>query len=131
MPDSSNPEATLTQLLSQLANTPETVTFSQVIDVIHAHYDYTPTRFTNGEGESKVSNEAGSNEGSCKIFAFAQLHELDAQKTLNCFGNYYREDVLKSPHGSDHENIRNFMRFGWAGIDFSGQALVSKPSVWL
>lgn len=129
MPDSSNPEVTITQLLSQLANTSETVNFSQVIDVIHAHYDYTPTRFTNGEGESRVINEAGSNEGSCKIFAFAQLQGLDAEKTLNCFGDYYREDVLQNPEGSDHANIRNFMRFGWDGISFDNPALAIKPSV--
>lgn len=129
MPDSSNPEVTITQLLSQLANTLETVNFNQVIDVIHAHYDYTPTRFTNGEGESRVINEAGSNEGSCKIFAFAQLQGLDAEKTLNCFGDYYREDVLQNPEGSDHANIRNFMRFGWDGISFDNPALAIKPSV--
>lgn len=106
------------QLINQLSNSPESVEFNQVIEVINNHYDYTPTRFTNGEGETQVVNEAGTNEGSCKIFGFAQLHKLDEQQTLNCFGHYYREDVLQSPEGLDHGNIRNFMSSAWNGISF-------------
>jgi hypothetical protein len=124
MPDSEN----IKNLLSQLADAPETVTFNQVIEVIAVHYDYTPTRFTNGEGESQAINEAGTNEGSCKIFAFAQLKNLDKDQTLNCFGDYYRSDVLQNPNGSDHGNIRNFMRSGWAGIKFDAQPLDLKSS---
>ncbi len=123
MSDTTNP---LIQLLSQLDTAPESIEFNQVIEVIHAHYDYTPTRFSNGEGDTKVINDAGSNEGSCKIFSFAQLHGLDTQKTLACFGNYYRKDVLQNPQGSDHGNIRNFMLSGWNGISFAGQALKEK-----
>ncbi len=128
MSDSPSTENKLDQLLTQIANAPESVTFNQVIDVIHACYDYTPTRFTNGEGTNSVINEAGSNEGSCKIFAFAQLQKLDKEQTLNCFGDYYRNDVLQNPEGSDHGNIRNFIRSGWAGIKFDGQALKTKFS---
>jgi len=128
MSDSSNSEKKLDQLLTQIGNAPESVEFNQVIDVIHACYDYTPTRFTNGKNDSTVINEAGSNEGSCKIFSFAQLQKLDKEKTLNCFGDYYRKDVLQNPDGSDHGNIRNFIRSGWAGISFDGQALKIKSS---
>lgn len=117
---------TVQTLLSQLQTSPETVEFKTVMDTIAAHYDYTPTRFTNGVGESQAVNEAGTNEGSCKIFAFAQLNNLNVEQTLACFGSYYRDDVLKNPTGSDHGNIRNFMVYGWPGINFDTTALTAK-----
>ncbi len=117
---------TVQTLLSQLQTSPETVEFKNVMDTISAHYDYTPARFTNGIGESQAINEAGSNEGSCKIFAFAQLNNLNIEQTLACFGSYYRDDVLKNPQGSDHSNIRNFMVYGWPGIHFDSAALTAK-----
>ncbi|MDH5391947.1 MAG: HopJ type III effector protein [Gammaproteobacteria bacterium] len=114
------------QLLKQLNTSPDSVSFDQVIETIKSDYDYTPTRFTNGLGNSMVINEAGSNEGSCKIFAFAQLNNLPAELTLHCFGDYYRHDVLQNALGSDHANIRNFMQQGWAGINFERAALSIK-----
>jgi len=117
---------TVQTLLSQLQTSPETVEFKDVMDTIANHYDYTPTRFTNGVGENQVVNEAGTNEGSCKIFAFAQLNQLNVEQTLACFGSYYRDDVLKNPTGSDHGNIRNFMIYGWPGINFDNAALTAK-----
>jgi hypothetical protein len=109
-----------------LSSTPEKIEFDQVMQIIEENYIYTPTRFTNGHGDRQVINEAGSNEGSCKILAFAQLNNLDEKKTLACFGNYYREDVLAHPENTDHANIRNFIRYGWAGIQFDGTALTEK-----
>lgn len=109
--------------LQQLSTSPDTVEFAQVIDLIAQHYDYTPTAFRNGLGTEKVENAAGTNEGSCRIFAFAQLHNLSPAQTLACFGKFYREDVLGHPHGTDHANIRMFMRQGWQGIHFHGVAL--------
>lgn len=111
---------TLTALLEQLVQSPESVEFQDVISVIDTHYVFTPTAFRNGE----TANEAGQNNGSCKIFAFAKLNELDQAATLACFGRYYREDVLLHPENEDHQNIRNFMRFGWSGVEFSAEALV-------
>ena len=99
--------------------------FEDTIAVIQEHFDYTPTRFKNGLSETAIINEAGKNEGSCKIFAFAQFMNLDADTTLKCFGRFY-QDVLNTPEGNDHLNIRNFMKDGWAGIAFEGQALVAK-----
>ncbi len=87
--------------------------------VIDEAYRFTPTAFRNGE----LANEAGENSGSCKIYAFGQLHALSEQQTLACFGHYYREDVLQHPDGTDHQNIRNFIKTGWGGITFSGKAL--------
>ncbi len=117
---------TITQLLAQLRAHPESIEFQQVIDTINAHFDYSPTRFTNGRGDDKVVNEAGSNEGSCRIFAFALLQALAPAETLALFGKYYRDDVLKNTEGSDHANIRTFMRHGWAGIHFDAVALKPK-----
>ena len=110
-------------LLQQLRTAPERVEFAQVQDCIAAHYHYTPTRFRNGLGDDPVDNPAGSNEGSCRLFAFAQLHDLNEARTLACFGRYYREDVLGDLGGSGHANIRRFLRDGWDGIRFDGTAL--------
>ncbi|WP_426415337.1 HopJ type III effector protein [Aestuariirhabdus sp. LZHN29] len=116
----------LKQLLDTLGSAPETISFDQVQAVIAAHYDYRPTTFTNGAGDDPVTNRAGSNEGSCRVFAFALLHQLDPQQTLACFGDFYRQDVLGNPAGEDHANIRRFMRDGWSGIRFDGVALTKK-----
>lgn len=99
--------------------------FEDTIAVIQEHFDYTPTAFKNGLSETAIINEAGKNEGSCKIFAFAQFMNLDADTTLKCFGRFY-QDVLNTPEGNDHLNIRNFMKDGWAGIAFQSLALTPK-----
>ena len=36
------------------------------------------------------------------------------------------EDVLENPQGTNHQNIRNFMKTGWDGIQFEGNALKLK-----
>ncbi|MGK2915376.1 MAG: HopJ type III effector protein [Porticoccaceae bacterium] len=113
------------QLIEQIKTAPERVEFAQVIAVITAHYRYTPTRFRNGLGADIVVNEAGTNEGSCRIFAFARLNQLSEAETLACFGRYYRDDVLGNPHGSDHANIRAFIKHGWAGVEFDAGPLAS------
>jgi len=110
---------TVNELVQQLNNNPQHTEFSDVIAVIDANYNYQPATFSNGD----AVNVAGSNEGSCKIFAFAQLNKLDEAQTLACFGHYYREDVLQHPEGDDHANIRNFMLSGWEGVHFESEAL--------
>lgn len=111
------------QLLDKIRHTPEQIAFAEVISAIDANYHYTPTRFTNGPTGDQVINEVGSNEGSCKIFAFAMLNQLNREQTLACFGNYYREDVLQHPHATDHANIRTFIRHGWEHLQFDAPAL--------
>lgn len=101
------------------------VSFDETMAVINENYHYQPTEFSNGLGEQRLINKAGTNEGSCRIFAFAQIHQLDRQQTLNLFGDYYRVDVLANPTGTGHQNIRNFMQYGWEGIHFNGEALTS------
>lgn len=116
----------LKELLQTLETTPESVEFADVIAVIDENYHYTPTTFYNGDTSDTVTNQAGSNEGSCKIFSFAGLHNLSGQSTLHCFGDFYRKDVLTHPDGKDHANIRNFMKYGWKGIRFDSAALVRR-----
>jgi len=107
------------ELLTQLSLNADEVSFEQVMQVISDNYSYTPASFNNGE----LLNEAGTNEGSCKIFYFAQLNELSEQQTLACFGRYYFEDVLQNPQGNDHGNIRNFIKTAWQGVEFQSIAL--------
>lgn len=109
-------------LSEKINQAPETITFSEVIAHIDEHFDFTPTRFTNGT----AVNEAGQNNGSCKIFSFAKLRGLTQTQTLSLFGDYYRVDVLGNPEGTDHQNIRNFIQHGWEGIKFDGEALKEK-----
>lgn len=108
--------------LAKLNNSPQEITFAETIAVIEASYNFTPTAFENG----LLHNAAGENSGSCKIFSFAELQKLSEEATLSCFGAYYREDVLGDPEGNNHQNIRNFMKSGWDGIAFYGEALTSK-----
>ncbi|MFP2770352.1 HopJ type III effector protein [Oceanisphaera sp. KMM 10153] len=112
----------LNELQQQLDNHPEIIEFADTMAVIESLYDFTPTGFTNGE----VRNEAGQNNGSCKLFAFARLQGFNQQQTLACFGAFYRDDVLGNPGGQDHQNIRNFINSGWGGIEFAGQPLTPK-----
>ena len=120
---------TLENLLYLLQTNPDRVEFQDVMTVIAEQYDYTPTRFTNGLGDDLVVNAAGENEGSCKIFALGQLLDLSEQQTLACFGSFYRNVVLLHPQAVNHTNIRRFMRHGWAGIHFEGEALRPKNSI--
>ena len=106
-------------LLNQLKTSPETIDFKEVLAFIEEHYDFTPTKFTNGN----TVNEADQNNGSCKIFSFGKLNDLSKEDTLALFGAFYRDEVLKNPAGTDHQNIRNFREFGWEGISFEGEAL--------
>ncbi|MDG1752519.1 MAG: HopJ type III effector protein [Thalassotalea sp.] len=115
---------TINELNSKLTSLDVLITssvdFEDVIAVISSYYNYQQSAFKNGE----LVNQAGTNEGSCKIFSYAQLNGLSEQATLNCFGQYYRDDVLKHPLGDDHGNIRNFIKSGWSGIKFEHAALV-------
>ncbi len=108
--------------LNKLKSTPEDIDFNALIALIDANYIFSPTAFKNGD----LHNAQNENNGSCKLFYFAQLQGLNKDETLACFGTYYRDDVLKNPDSDTHQNIRNFMRYGWQGIDFEAEALVQK-----
>jgi len=109
----------LSAFLQKLNTAPETVSFDSCIAVVDENYIFKETAFLNGG----TKNEAGKNNGSCKIFAFGHLNSLTEEQTLQCFGDYYRKDVLENPDGNNHQNIRNFIQHGWAGVSFEGDAL--------
>jgi hypothetical protein len=113
---------TIASFLEKLKQIPKSISFAETIAVIDKHYDFTPTAFKNG----LLDNAAGENSGSCKLFAFAQLQKLSKKETLFCFGAYYSEGVLAEPDGTNHPNIRNFIKTGWNGIQLNGVALVLK-----
>jgi hypothetical protein len=110
------------EFLEKLFVSPGSIDFEETMAVIDRYYEFSPSGFTNGA----LINEAGQNNGSCKLFAFARLHGLDQQQTLSCFGRYYRQDVLQHPDSQDHQNIRNFMKTGWGGLHFDAAPLNRK-----
>jgi hypothetical protein len=97
------------------------LTFKDVLEFIETYYQHQPTAFKNGG----TYNEATQNQGSAKVFAFAQLNNLSAEDTLYLFAEHYRS-VLATPDATDHQNIRQFMANGWQGIAFEGETLVAK-----
>ncbi|GGP55769.1 type III effector [Shewanella algicola] len=109
------------EFITSLAERANEVRFEETMALIDAHYDFTPTAFKNGD----QLNDAGQNSGSCKVFAFGQIQQLTEQQTLQLFGQHYR-DVVATPQGDDHQNIRQFMQHGWPGVLFSQSALTSK-----
>lgn len=107
------------QLITLLkASKADSLFFTEVIEFIETYYQHHPTAFKNGD----AYNEATQNQGSAKVFAFAQLNELSANDTLLLFAEHYSA-VLATPDGIDHQNIRQFMAHGWDGIIFEGEAL--------
>lgn len=113
---------TIEEFIAKLNKSPNIIDFKETITIIEANYNFVPTEFQNGE----LKNEAGQNSGSCKLFSFAQKHGFSQEQTLQCFGDYYRIDVLQHPAATDHQNIRNFIKYGWQGISFNGVALSPK-----
>ncbi|RBL89860.1 HopJ type III effector protein [Chitinophaga flava] len=109
----------LTTLIGKLKD--NSILFKEVIEFIESQYQHQPTAFKNGD----AYNEATQNQGSAKVFAFAQLNNLSKEDTLYLFAEHY-QSVLNNPNGDDHQNIRQFMAHGWSGVVFEGQALVQK-----
>ncbi len=111
-----------TVLITQLKEAPDTVVFEDVLATIDENYEYEPVAFSNGG----LLNEAGDKDIPCKIFAFGHINNLSKEQTLSCFGKYYYKDVLSTPNGEDHLNIRQFMEYGWNGLKFFGKPLAEK-----
>ena len=82
----------ISNFLEKLNSAPESVTFADTMATIESNYDFTETTFKNGE----TNNEAGTNSGSCKLFAFAKLNGLDQEQTLTCFGVTTEKTFLKT-----------------------------------
>ena len=109
----------LERFLNRLRTHPEAIEFPDTVALINRLYRFVPTSFRCGT----VINEAGRNNGACKLFAFARLHDLPVEETLALFGAFHRSDVLRDPDGDSHPNIRQFMLTGWQGIEFDDVAL--------
>lgn len=109
-------------LLNALAH--HKINFKQVLKFIDARYDFEPTAFQNGS----VKNAAGENQGSCKVFCFAHLNNFNQLDTLALFAEHY-QSVKDNPDGTDHQNIRQFIYHGWAGVHFEGHALTPKANM--
>ncbi|NMH89095.1 HopJ type III effector protein [Flavivirga algicola] len=106
----------------KLKNAPESIAFSETMDIIETNYHFSPTAFTNGT----LQNKSGENSGSCKLFAFAKAQGLTKEETLACFGKFYFDDVLNDPNGTGHQNIRNFIKTGFKGLSFNEEPLNKK-----
>jgi hypothetical protein len=100
----------------------DSVMFEDVIKMIDTYYESQLLEFENGD----IVNKPGENEGSAKLLSYAALSQLDKDSTLKLWGQYYRE-VKADPDGDNHQNIRNFMKYGWEGVPFAlGIALTPK-----
>ena len=104
------------QLVEQAQN--QSIVFADVLAFIEQRYQHQPTAFKNGANQ----NQSTENQGSAKVFYFAQLNGLSKEQTLALFAEHYQA-VLNTPEGTDHQNIRQFMQHGWDGIVFDGVAL--------
>ena len=100
------------------------VKFSEIMDKVGECYVFDPSAsYVSGKGTPvETENGPGVNMGSLKTYYFAHLHGLDEASTLRLFCEHYK-DVLDTPDGDSHANIRAFMVNGWDGIEFEGVAL--------
>ena len=106
-------------LLSQLNK--KEIKFSEVLQFIEARYTHTATAFKNGEQH----NAATENQGSAKVLSFAQANNLSEEETIQLFAEHY-DDVLSTPEATNHQNIRQFMKSGWDGVQFEGSSLTER-----
>lgn len=98
--------------------------FEETIDIIDQFYESQLLEFKNGD----IVNKQGENEGSAKLLSYAALSNLNKETTLKLWGQYYR-DVVKNPEGTDHANIRNFMKYGWDGVPFENGIALTRKNV--
>lgn len=107
--------------LTKLNASPADCCFVDILAAIDNDFSLTPCRFHNGP----LVNEAGSNLGSLRVFALAKRLGLSDPQCLALFAEHYRQ-VLATPTGQDHANIRQFMRTGLAGVQFDGEPLSAR-----
>ena len=112
---------TIQEFKTKLKSNLSAVIFAETMQVIEDYYTFNPTAFTNGD----IINNAGENNGSCKLFAFAMHQEFTKEETLLCFGEHY-QTVLEDKNGTSHQNIRNFIQTGFKGLSFENEALTLK-----
>lgn len=97
------------------------IQFNDVLEVIANGYTYSASAFKNGD-QYNAENE---NQGSARVLYAAYLNQLTEEETLRLFGEHF-QSVLNNPEGSDHQNIRQFLKHGWSGVSFEREVLTSK-----
>ncbi|MBA5792573.1 HopJ type III effector protein [Flavobacterium sp. xlx-214] len=95
--------------------------FKEILNFIEEKYQYTPSAFKNGD----LINGEDENQGSAKVLYFAQMNTISKEDTLLLFAEHYQA-VLEDVNGSSHQNIRNFMQYGWEGVAFENIVLLKK-----
>lgn len=86
--------------------------FSDTLAFIEQWFSYQPSAFSIG----LQHNSATENQGSCKVFALAQLLSLTQQQALLCFGEHYRN--LPQLPQDPHLNLRQLAKQGLTQIKF-------------
>ena len=109
------------EFLAQLAE--DNFQFEATLAFIEQNFSFTPSAFNNGG----VVNTIEQNQGSCKVFALAQLLDLSQQQALACFGQHYR-DVLATPEVDNHHNLRRVLKEGLENITFDAFPLEQKAA---
>lgn len=109
------------QLLAQLAHSEHT--FAQTLAFIEQHFNYQASGFKFAQLESNSEQ----NQGSCKIFALAQLLNLTQAQTLLCFGEHYRH--LNNTAQDSHLNLRQLAKIGRINIEFEHFPLSLKENI--
>jgi hypothetical protein len=110
------------EFAEKIKNGGEVANFAETMKLIDEHYTYFEVPFAVGD----VRSAANENTGSAKVFSFGLMTRMDEKSTLKLFGEHYKA-VLANPSGTDHANIRSFMKNGFPGVEFpSGLAIVSK-----
>ncbi len=112
-------EQAKSEFLQQLSQ--DDFQFETTLAFIEQHYNFTPSAFNNGG----IENSAEQNQGSCKVFAVAELLQLSQQQALACFGQHYR-DVAATPAVDNHHNLRRVLKEGLADIRFDNFPLELK-----
>ena len=87
--------------------------FDETLSLIDTHYNYFAVPFTCGD----AVNPPNVNTGAAKVFSFGLMTKMSVDETLKLFGEHY-DSVKSNPNGSDHANIRNFIKKGWAGSTY-------------
>lgn len=109
----------INNILTLLEN--KQIVFQDVLSYIEEYYTYTPSAFSNGD----LRNSAEENQGSARVFYLGHLHCLNEEQTLRLFAEHW-DNVLDTPEASNHQNIRQFMKTGWAEIKFNDCVLCPK-----
>ena len=95
---------------------------SAILAVIRMFYLIEPQEFEVGS----YHNALGDNLDTLAIIGYAEVHHLTDSETLAMFCEAYTE-VLNSPDGDNHPNIRAFMDVGHKGFRLKFFPLQLRP----